>query len=50
MTSQAGNERLVDLLATHDSQADANGRHVIEREPPGYRWFRSGSLYGDPAR
>ncbi len=43
--NQSGNERLVDLLATHDSHADAHGRHVIELEPRGYRWFRAGGLY-----
>ena len=42
---QAGHERLVDLLATGDSQAEVHGRHVIELEPRGYRWFRAGGLY-----
>ena len=41
----AGHERLVDLLESHDSQADDGGRHVIELEPYAYRWFRAGGLY-----
>jgi maltose alpha-D-glucosyltransferase/alpha-amylase len=31
---------LVDLLDGHDSRADANGGHVIELPPYGYRWYR----------
>jgi maltose alpha-D-glucosyltransferase/alpha-amylase len=38
---RAGNRTLVDLLATHDSRADAHGRHDIELEPYGYRWYRA---------
>jgi maltose alpha-D-glucosyltransferase/alpha-amylase len=34
----------VDLLATNDSPADDRGRHRIELEPYGYRWFRSGGI------
>ena len=37
----AGNRTLVDLLATNDSQCDAHGRHDIELEPYGYRWYRA---------
>jgi maltose alpha-D-glucosyltransferase/alpha-amylase len=33
---------LVDLLATNDSHANANGRHVFELDAYGYRWFRVG--------
>jgi maltose alpha-D-glucosyltransferase / alpha-amylase len=33
---------LVDLLATNDSHADANGRHTFELDAYGYRWFRIG--------
>ena len=33
---------LVDLLATNDSRADANGRHTFELDAHGYRWFRIG--------
>ena len=39
-----GEGTMVDLLATHDSQADGRGRHRIELEPYGYRWFRSGGI------
>jgi maltose alpha-D-glucosyltransferase/alpha-amylase len=35
---------MVDLLATSDSPADERGRHRIELEPYGYRWFRSGGI------
>jgi maltose alpha-D-glucosyltransferase / alpha-amylase len=33
---------LRDMLATHDSRPDANGRHTIQLEAYGYRWYRSG--------
>jgi maltose alpha-D-glucosyltransferase/alpha-amylase len=33
---------LVDLLDTHDSRAEASGRHVFELDGYGYRWFRAG--------
>jgi maltose alpha-D-glucosyltransferase/alpha-amylase len=46
---QAGDATLVDLLAAHDSHADARGRHTIELEPQGYRWFRAGGLYHGPS-
>jgi maltose alpha-D-glucosyltransferase/alpha-amylase len=46
---QGGGETLVDLLETHDSRADAQGRHVVELEPQGYRWFRAGGLYQGPS-
>jgi maltose alpha-D-glucosyltransferase/alpha-amylase len=39
-----GEGTMVDLLATHDSRADGRGRHRIELEPYGYRWFRSGGI------
>jgi maltose alpha-D-glucosyltransferase/alpha-amylase len=41
-----GGERLVNLLANDQSDAQ-NGRHLIELEPYGYRWYRVGGL--DPA-
>jgi maltose alpha-D-glucosyltransferase/alpha-amylase len=40
----AGNELLVDLLATHDSRGDQHGRHTIELPPYGYRWYRAGGI------
>jgi maltose alpha-D-glucosyltransferase/alpha-amylase len=40
----AGSRRLVDLLAANDSEAGENGRHVIELDPYGYRWFRAGGV------
>jgi maltose alpha-D-glucosyltransferase/alpha-amylase len=39
-----GDAMLVDLLDTHDSRADANGRHTIELPPYGYRWLRAGGI------
>ncbi len=38
----AGHERLANLLSGPHSVADASGRHVIELEPYGYRWFKAG--------
>jgi maltose alpha-D-glucosyltransferase / alpha-amylase len=32
---------LTDLLANNHSEADDNGRHAVQLEPYGYRWFRS---------
>jgi maltose alpha-D-glucosyltransferase/alpha-amylase len=40
----AGNALLVDLLAGHDSRADAGGRHTIELPAYGYRWYRPGRM------
>jgi maltose alpha-D-glucosyltransferase/alpha-amylase len=40
----AGHRQLIDLLWTNDSRADANGRHVINLPPYGYRWFRAGGI------
>jgi maltose alpha-D-glucosyltransferase/alpha-amylase len=37
-------EKLLDLLSTQHSVADANGKHHILLEPYGYRWFRAGNL------
>jgi maltose alpha-D-glucosyltransferase/alpha-amylase len=37
----AGGPELVDLLATNDSRANAQGRHLIPLEPHGYRWYRA---------
>jgi maltose alpha-D-glucosyltransferase/alpha-amylase len=37
----AGGPELVDLLATNDSRANAQGRHLIPLEPYGYRWYRA---------
>lgn len=33
---------LRDMLAANDSRPDEAGRHVIQLEPYGYRWYRSG--------
>ena len=33
-----------DLLDAPDSTADARGRHRIELEAYGYRWFRAGGI------
>jgi maltose alpha-D-glucosyltransferase / alpha-amylase len=33
---------LRDMLAANDSRPDANGRHTIQLEAYGYRWYRSG--------
>jgi maltose alpha-D-glucosyltransferase/alpha-amylase len=35
-------KRLVNLLSQDRSEADENGRHVVELEPYGYRWLRVG--------
>jgi maltose alpha-D-glucosyltransferase/alpha-amylase len=35
-------DRLVSLLGNKDSEPDGRGRHVIELEPYGYRWFKVG--------
>jgi maltose alpha-D-glucosyltransferase / alpha-amylase len=35
---------LVNLLDQSDIHADESGRHAIELEPYGYRWFRAGAL------
>ena len=40
----ASGETMVDLLASNDSAPDKRGRHRIELEPYGYRWFRSGGI------
>ena len=37
-------EPMVDLLGSHDTAPDKRGRHAIELEPYGYRWFRSGGV------
>ena len=42
-----GGERLVNLLSNDQSDAGESGRHVIELEPYGYKWYRVGGL--DPA-
>jgi maltose alpha-D-glucosyltransferase/alpha-amylase len=39
--SVVGDRTLTDLLATDDSHADENGRHAVQLEPYGYRWFRA---------
>jgi maltose alpha-D-glucosyltransferase/alpha-amylase len=36
--------RLVNLLSQSTSEADESGRHLIDLEPYGYRWFRVGDL------
>jgi maltose alpha-D-glucosyltransferase/alpha-amylase len=35
---------LVNLLGQNESHADDSGRHTIDLEPWGYRWFRAGAL------
>jgi maltose alpha-D-glucosyltransferase/alpha-amylase len=40
--ARIGSPLLTDLLWTNDSRADENGRHLIQLEPYGYRWFRAG--------
>ena len=45
--AQAGEGKLVDLLADHDSRADESGRYVIELQPYDYRWLRAGGI--DPS-
>ena len=39
--AEVGERRLIDLLATHDSDAGEGGRHEIQLEPYAYRWFRT---------
>ena len=39
-----GGDRLIDILDSGHSTADAKGKHCINMEPYGYRWFRVGSL------
>jgi maltose alpha-D-glucosyltransferase/alpha-amylase len=43
-TGKDGDGRLSNLLSHAHSQADAQGRHRIDLEPYGYRWFRVGGL------
>jgi maltose alpha-D-glucosyltransferase/alpha-amylase len=45
-----GDPLLVDLLTMEDSRADDGGRHQIELEAHGYRWFRAGGLDRNVAR
>ncbi len=45
--AQAGDGKLVDLLADHDSHADESGRYVVELQPYDYRWLRAGGI--DPS-
>jgi maltose alpha-D-glucosyltransferase/alpha-amylase len=40
----AGTRKLTDLLWTNDSRVDEAGRHHIQLEPYGYRWFRGGGI------
>jgi maltose alpha-D-glucosyltransferase/alpha-amylase len=42
--ANSGPGQLVDLLATNDSRADANGRYAIQLQPYGYRWLRAGGI------
>jgi maltose alpha-D-glucosyltransferase/alpha-amylase len=41
---KSGPGQLVDLLATNDCHADANGRYAIQLQPYGYRWLRAGGI------
>ncbi len=45
-----GDPLLVNLLTMEDSRADDGGRHQIELEAHGYRWFRAGGLDRNVAR
>jgi maltose alpha-D-glucosyltransferase/alpha-amylase len=44
ISDKASSDTMVDLLTSTDSRPDKQGRHVIELEPYGYRWFRSGGI------
>ena len=41
---------LIDLLRTDDSHADGSGRHRIQLDAYGYRWYRAGGLDRNVAR
>jgi maltose alpha-D-glucosyltransferase / alpha-amylase len=41
---QDAEEKLIDLMAVHESEADAKGHHHISLDAYGYRWFRAGNL------
>ena len=41
---------LVNLLAMEDSRADESGRHRIQLDAYGYRWYRAGGLDRNVAR
>ena len=43
-TSAGDRGLLINLLAGEHSKADESGRHCIEIEPYGYRWYRVGGL------
>lgn len=42
---QEPEEKLIDLMAVHESVADEKGRHFITLEAYGYKWFRAGNLH-----
>jgi maltose alpha-D-glucosyltransferase/alpha-amylase len=46
LTRRSADDRvlLINLLAGDHSKADESGRHCIEIEPYGYRWYRVGGL------
>jgi maltose alpha-D-glucosyltransferase/alpha-amylase len=46
LTTRSAGDRglLINLLAGEHSKADESGRHCIEIEPYGYRWYRVGGL------
>jgi len=46
LTARSAGDRglLINLLAGEHSKADENGRHCIDIEPYGYRWYRVGGL------
>jgi maltose alpha-D-glucosyltransferase/alpha-amylase len=46
LTTRSAGDRglLINLLAGEHSKADESGRHCIEIEPFGYRWYRVGGL------
>ncbi|HKY08843.1 MAG TPA: alpha-amylase family protein [Candidatus Binatia bacterium] len=37
-------DKLVDLLAQHDCQADEHGWYTVQLQPYDYRWFRAGGI------
>ena len=41
---------LVNLLSVEDSRADESGRHRIQLDAYGYRWYRAGGLDRNVAR
>jgi maltose alpha-D-glucosyltransferase/alpha-amylase len=42
--TQVNDRLLVNLLDAEDCRADASGRHCIQLEAYGYRWYRAGGI------